>query len=187
MARLPYLNKEDLPPEYQSILDRPINLNRILANSPACRKASSETGQYIRFGSKLDPRLRELAILQVGYLARAAYEWSHHIKIAHEFNISEDNIGELVALNEGKATNFDANTLTVLDAAREMTVGGAISKPTFEALRGFLNNSLIVDLVVTIAHYNGIVRLLASLEVDVEDSYLPYLEKFPLPTTPATA
>ena len=187
MARLPYLNKEDLPPEYQSILDRPINLNRILANSPACRKATSETGQYIRYGSKLEARYRELAILQVGYLARAPYEWSHHIKIAHEFDISENDIAELVALNEGKPTSFDPKTLAVLTAAREMTVDGAISATTFEQLRAFLDNALLVDLVVTISHYNGVVRLLASLQVDVEESYIPYLKKFPLPTTPAAA
>lgn len=187
MARLPYLNKEDLPPEHQSILDRPINLNRILANSPECRQATSGTGKYIRFGSKLDPRLRELAILQVGYLARAPYEWSHHIKIAHEFNISDDDICDLVAMNEGKPTKFDRNTHAVLTAAHEMTVDGAISAATFESLRSFLDNALLIDLVVTISHYNGVVRLLASLGVDVEDSYLPYLEKFPLPATPATA
>ena len=40
----------------------------------------------------------------------------------------------------------------------------------------------MVDLVVTIAHYNAMVRVLATLEVDIEDSYLPGLEKFPLPT-----
>jgi hypothetical protein len=34
---------------------------------------------------------------------------------------------------------------------------------------------------MVIAFYNGVVRLLGSLEIDVEDSYAPYLEEFPLP------
>jgi hypothetical protein len=44
-----------------------------------------------------------------------------------------------------------------------------------------MKNDEIVDLVYVIAHYNGIVRLLASLQVDVEPEYLPYLQQFPLP------
>ena len=35
MARLPYLNKEDLKPEDREILNRNINLYRIMAHSPA--------------------------------------------------------------------------------------------------------------------------------------------------------
>jgi alkylhydroperoxidase family enzyme len=49
-------------------------------------------------------------------------------------------------------------------------------------LRKHFDNEQIVDLLVAIAHYNGIVRLLSALQVDVEPEYLPYLEKFPLPT-----
>jgi hypothetical protein len=35
--------------------------------------------------------------------------------------------------------------------------------------------------VMTISFYNGVVRLLATLELDVEEEYLPYLDEFPLP------
>jgi alkylhydroperoxidase family enzyme len=181
MARLPYLDKEDLSPEYRDLLKRPINLTRVLVNSPQARQAGMAMADYIRYGSKLDGRLRELAILQIGYLARAAYEWSHHIKIGHDFGVSDDDIRELIKATEGKPTKLDDRTLCVLRAAREMELDRGISKATFEKLRGYLDKVEIVDLIVTIAHYNGIVRLLASLEVDVEPEYLPYLEAFPLP------
>ena len=39
----------------------------------------------------------------------------------------------------------------------------------------------MVDLVVTIGFYNAVVRVLASLEIDVEPDYQPYLDEFPLP------
>ena len=68
MARVPYLEKADLKPDDQDLLKRPIALFKALVNSPGGARAFSGLGQYIRFGSKLDPRLRELAILQVGYL-----------------------------------------------------------------------------------------------------------------------
>jgi hypothetical protein len=39
----------------------------------------------------------------------------------------------------------------------------------------------VVDLTVTIAFYNAVVRVLATLQIDVEDDYMPYLHRFPLP------
>jgi hypothetical protein len=38
------------------------------------------------------------------------------------------------------------------------------------------------DLVITIAFYSAVVRILATLEIDVEDSYRKYLDEFPLPS-----
>jgi alkylhydroperoxidase family enzyme len=69
----------------------------------------------------------------------------------------------------------------VLKAAREMTNDLAISEATFAALRKDLDNERVVDLVITISFYNAVVRLLASLQIDVEPEYQPYLEEFPLP------
>jgi alkylhydroperoxidase family enzyme len=181
MARLPYLDKKDLAPENQDLLDRPINLNRVLVHSPNCRRAGLALANFIRHTSKLDARLRELAILQVGYLARAPYEWSHHIKIGHNFGVSEDDVRELMKAAEGQPANFDELTTLVLSAAREMTVDGGMSAATFAALKAKLGEEQLIDLIVTIGHYNGIVRVLASLEVDVEPEYQPYLDKFPLP------
>ena len=53
MARVPYLEKSDLPPEHQDILARPIALNRALANSPNAAKAMTVLAMYIRHHSKL--------------------------------------------------------------------------------------------------------------------------------------
>ena len=81
MARLPYLDVDDLAPEHRDLLNRKINIRRLLVHSPDGARNYSHLGQYFRFGSKLDPRLREIAILQVGYLTKSAYVYSHHIKI----------------------------------------------------------------------------------------------------------
>jgi alkylhydroperoxidase family enzyme len=68
----------------------------------------------------------------------------------------------------------------VLRAAREMTDGIAMSDATFAELRKSLNNEQLVDLIFAIANYNAVVRLLATLQVDLEDEYRVYLEKFPM-------
>jgi hypothetical protein len=59
--------------------------------------------------------------------------------------------------------------------------GPGVHYDTFAALRAELDNESLMDLVVTAAFYCAVVRTLASLEVDVEDSYMPYLKKYPFP------
>ena len=181
MARVPYLSKDDLADPDKDLLKRNITLHRALVNSPNAARAFSGLGMFIRHQSKLDPRLREMAILQVGWVARAPYEWSHHIKIGREFGVSDDDIRALIAATAGKPVTLDEPARLVLRAAREAAAGPGISEPTLEALKAHLNNELLVDLVVTISFYCAVVRLLSSLAIDVEDEYMPYLKEFPLP------
>ena len=68
-----------------------------------------------------------------------------------------------------------------LRAAREMTQDLGLSDATFAELRRGLDTERLTDLVVTIAFYNGLVRLLAAMQVEVEEEYRSYLEEFPLP------
>ncbi len=182
MARVPYLDRENLAPEHQDLLKRNINLYRTLAHSPNALRRFSGVGQYIRFDSKLDPRLRELAILQVGYLTRSRYEYSHHIKIGRDFGVSDDDIRGMIAETEGRTSNLEPLARTVLRAAREMTTDLAASDATFAELAAALDTERLTDLVVVIAFYNAVVRVLETMQIGVEDDYLHYLEEFPLPT-----
>jgi alkylhydroperoxidase family enzyme len=181
MARVPYLSKSDLTEADQDLLNRPISLFKALVNSPKAARAFSGLGGFIRHGSKLDARLRELAILQVGWLARSPYEWSHHVKIGHDFGVSDADIQALIDDTAGKPTPLDALSLTVLKGAREITDAGAMTSATFATLRSILGNEQVVDLTITIAFYCAVVRVLATLEIDVEPDYMPYLEQWPLP------
>src|SRR5579883_2249328 len=181
MARVPYLEPGDLAPEDRALLARPIALFKALVNSPNAARAFSALGGFIRNKSRLDPRLRELAILQVGWLARAPYEWSHHVKIGREFGVSDDDIRALIADTEGRPVTLDQPALLVLRAAREMTSSGEASAEVMAALARHLSPELLVDLVITIAFYNAVVRVLATLQIEVEHEYEVYLREFPLP------
>jgi AhpD family alkylhydroperoxidase len=180
MARLPYLDRSDLLPEHQDLLARNLNLYRVLAHSPRAARSLNTLARYIRDGSLLDPRLRELAILQVSYMTGSAWGYSHHVRIGREVGVSDEEIRAVVDETAGRQTTLEPLAKTVLRAAREMTLDLAISEDTFTALRRELDSERLTDLVVTISFYNGLVRLLASMEVDVEEDYLPYLDEFPL-------
>jgi alkylhydroperoxidase family enzyme len=182
MARVPYLDKSDLKPDDQDLLKRPIALFRALVNSPGGARAFSGLGHYIRFDSKLDPRLRELAILQVGYVARAPYEWSHHVKIGYGFGVTDADIEALIAESAGRPSDLPELDRTVLLAAREMTGAGlAMSDATFATLKAAMETEHLVDLTLVIAFYNAVVRVLGTLRIDVEPEYQTYLDRYPLP------
>jgi alkylhydroperoxidase family enzyme len=181
MARLPYLDRSDLLPEHQDLLARNLNLYRVLAHSPRAARALNTLARYIRDGSRLDPRLRELAILQVSYLTRSAWGFSHHVRIGREVHISDDEIRAVADETAGRPTKFEPLAKAVLRAAREMTTELSVADETFTALQQELDNERLTDLMVTIAFYNGLVRLLETMQVGVEEDYLPYLDEFPLP------
>src|SRR5271165_2872390 len=161
MARLPYLDKSDLLPEHQDLLARNLNLYRVLAHSPRAARSLNTLARFIRDGSRLDPRLRELAILQISYLTRSAWGFSHHVRIGREVGLLDDEIRAVADETAGRATGLDPLAKAVL--------------------RAELDNERLTDLVVTISFYNGLVRLLETMQVDVEEDYLSYLDEFPLP------
>jgi alkylhydroperoxidase family enzyme len=181
MARLPYLEAEQVAPEYRDMLKRNTNLHKLLVNSPDMARAFSGIGGYIRFNSKLDPRLRELAILQVGWLEKSEYEFTHHVKIGKEFGVTDDDIAGLMVETEGQSSKLEPLAKAILKGAREMVRELAMSEATFAEIKHGLSNEQMVDLVLTIAFYCGVVRVLATMKIDNEPYYKEVLQQYPIP------
>jgi len=147
MARLPYLEADQVAPEYRDMLKRNTNLHKLLVNSPDMARAFNGIGGYIRFKSKLDPRLRELAILQVGWMEKSEYEFTHHVKIGKEFGVTDDDIVALMAETAGKPSKLEPLAKAILRGAREMVRELAMSDATFAEIKKDLSDELMVDLV----------------------------------------
>ena len=180
MARLPYFDADQLPPEHRDLLKRPINLARLLVNSPGMAKAFFGIGGYIRNKSTLDPRLRELAILQVGWMEKSEYEFTHHVKIGKEFGVTDEDIQGLFLETEGKPSKLDPLAKLVLKGAREMVRNIGMSDETFAEIKQHLSNEHMTDLVLTIAFYCAVVRVLATMKIDNEPQYKEVLKQYPL-------
>ena len=179
MARLSYLNPSDLAPENQDLLKRPINLFRAMTHSPNGARAFHGLGEYIRWNSPLDARLREMAIIQVGYLTRSVYEYTHHIKIGRDFGVTDADLRGIALETAGEPSGLDGLTCAVLLAAREMTTGLAASDATWAQLSAHLNPEHLTDLVLIISFYNAVVRFLATMQIDNEPEYQVLLAEFP--------
>jgi alkylhydroperoxidase family enzyme len=181
MALVPYLSESDLTESDRPLLARPINLFRALANSPEALRNYAVLGEWIRHGCELDPRLRELAIIAVGYHTASPYEFSHHVAIGHDFGVTDADVAELISAMSGRPHALGELEFTVLTAVREITDDRTMREPTWQALERQLGRARLVDLVVVISFYNAVVRVLGTLRIDVEAGYQGYLDAFPLP------
>ena len=181
MARLPYLEADQVAPEYRDMLKRNTNLHKLLVNSPDTARAFNGVGNHIRFKSRLDPRLRELAILQVGWLEQSEYEFTHHVKIGRDFGVTDDDIAGMMAETAGKASTLEPLARTILKGAREMARDIEMSMTTFAEIKKHLSNEQMVDLVLTIAFYCAVVRVLATMKIDNEPHYKEVLKQYPIP------
>ncbi|MGF6997119.1 carboxymuconolactone decarboxylase family protein [Paraburkholderia sp. GAS32] len=199
MARVSYLSASDLseqdrplllgnpqrvvsvlPPDAPAKTDTPANIYRAIANSPDGLRHWAVLGRWFQQGSELPARLRELAILQVGYLTKTPYQWSHHVEIGRKAGLSDDDIRSLIAATNGRAHGLGELETLVLLATREITQQHRMSDETWSKLLTKLGTPRLVDLTLLISHANAVIRVLATLDVDVEPEFQPFLEEFPL-------
>src|SRR5260221_5433827 len=116
MARVPYINRDDVPDSSKDLLSREINLYRAMIHSPEGTRSFQKLANWIRFDSKLDPRLREMVILQVGHLVGSAYEYSHHVKIGKDFGVTDRDLQGIIDETAGRSSDLSAAERIVLRA-----------------------------------------------------------------------
>jgi alkylhydroperoxidase family enzyme len=142
------------------------NLYRVLAHSPEIARGFLKLGNSIRHKMALAPSLRELAILRIGDLRKANYEWTKHIPIGLKAGVRQEQIDALPRWRESPA--FDERERAVLAYADEMAQQVRVGEPTFRALRKLLGEREIVELTVTLGYYELVTRVLEALQVELE-------------------
>jgi alkylhydroperoxidase family enzyme len=152
-----------------------------LAHAPVLGKPWITLGNAMRYDIALDKRLREMAILEVGYIYGAPYEVSHHLKIGLGAGLTEQDVEDVRREVRGLSPKDlgDVERL-VLAATREIAFDVDLRQTTWDRLVVALGETEAVELCVVVSYYSGVVRLLAAFGVDVEDEYANLLDRFPL-------
>jgi len=121
----------------------------------------------------LEPRLRELVIMRVGWRQGSLYEWTQHWRVARMLEIPED---DLVAVRDWKGSDrFDRADRAVLAATDETLGAGAISTGTWAELEATVPDERArLEVVIAIANWSMFAQLLRSLEVPLEDGVEPW-------------
>jgi len=173
MARLPYLDRDQLPEMERDIFDNLLaqrgsigNIFRTVAHSPLLLRRMLYFSDGLRNRTRLDPRFRELAILTVGRLTNAEYEYVHHQRLAKSVGVRQEQLERLASWETDPT--FNEQERAVIRYATEVTQNVKVDDATFDALRKFLDNEQIVELTLNTGFYNMVVRFLVPMQVDLE-------------------
>jgi alkylhydroperoxidase family enzyme len=174
MARVKLLAKKDADPMVQKVYQKfedngreTLNLLRTLAHSPKIFRDFNRMGVTLLFKGDLSPRLRELAILRIGYLTQANYEWTQHVPIALRAGADQKQID---ALPDWDGANvFSEQERAVLKYTDEVSQNIRVAEETFAGIREFLSEREIIELTVTIGYYGMVCRILEALQIELEN------------------
>jgi len=163
--RLPPLAPEDVDAEIRERFGAQpmLNIFRTLAHHPKLLKRWLVFGNHVLARSSLEPRVRELVILRVGWLCRAEYEWGQHVLIARHSGLSEQ---EIERIPEGPAAEgWSGPDRALLQAVDELHADAFVSDGTWAALSRELGTEQLLDLVFTVGQYTLVSMALNTLGV----------------------
>ena len=174
MARVPLIDP-GLHPELAPLVERfmgarrgsLINVYRLLLNSPGLAETWFDHINAVRWKTTLDGRVRELVIIRIGHLNRAAYVIRQHVpKLALADGVSE---AECAALEDWRpSTLFSAKERATLAYVDAVTVEARAADDVFAAMSAHYDDRAIVELTVLIATYNMHTRVMNALSLDLE-------------------
>jgi len=178
MPRIPYFEVENATGKHAEFLGKlgtHMNIYRMLANSEYGLKGFIRMGNALLYKGELDPVLRELAIIRVGRLSRAAYEVFQHERIGREAGVAEDKIA---ALRDAtiEAPAFTDNEKAVLRYTDDVVRNVRASDRTLKAVEAFLTPGALIELTLTIGYYMMVCRLLETTGVDGEEGQDEWLK-----------
>jgi alkylhydroperoxidase family enzyme len=147
-----------------------LNLDRMLLHSPPFAEGWNGMFAAIRGKLSLSPKLRELAIMSIGVLNKADYEWAQHEKDFLAAGGTKEQMDSLKnpssALTDAK--RFNEAERATLALTYEMTRDIAVSDATMKRVRAILPDQHVVELVGTIAGYNMVSRFLVATGIELE-------------------
>ena len=167
MARIEYADSQ--------ASDAP-NVTRMLANaSPAVFDATTALLLSLMTQSALDPRLRELAILRVGYTSNASYELFQHEPFARFVGLSNEQIAAIRAGDCNSPVLTEVQT-AVLEFVDDVVANVRASDRTLAAVTGFLDRTQLSDLILVIGQYMAVCRFLETTGVDLDEQAVDWNE-----------
>jgi len=171
VARLPYPDPDQAPEPVREALAGlpPLNIFRMLAHAETALRPFLRFGGTILGRLELDPRLRELAILQVAASTEARYEWVQHVEIGREVGLTDAQIAAVELGDPAGSEALGEVERAVVAFTAEVVATPRVSDETFEAVRRHLNPREIVELLLTAGNYLMLARVMTTLELELDD------------------
>lgn len=138
-------------------------LYQVLLNSGPIASGWERLLTAVRNQTAVPADLRELMILRVAVLNRAAFEFDAHVPHAERAGVEA---AKIAAVREaGIADVFSPLERLVLELTDTMTRDIEVPEPLMVRLKAHFDDRGVVEMVTTIAAYNMVSRLLVALGV----------------------
>ena len=193
MPRLPEVRREDADPFvirlYDTLFENgdpaknpgtatgtPGNWWTVFANSPDTFKHAVAGFQYYRAPSRrIDPQLRELGQMRVGWAGGSQFVFSQHCKAARSVGLSELKIEAVPHWQVSDAfTPLERAVLAYADAIA--TTNGRVADGVFAALKAELDAEQIIELTYIISLYAMHATMSRALRLEYDDVPEPIIE-----------
>ena len=175
MARVPLVDREDRPEEYQYLLHEDAlgerNIFRAIGNAPPVLQSYMRYGTTLWETGDLTARERELLILAVARALRSAYEWHQHVDIGREAGLTDKGIAAIGREEYENFEGFDDRDRTLL-AYADAFARGEVTDAIHEDLAEFCEASTLTGVAMLCSHYVATARALDALVVPLEGSFV---------------
>lgn len=145
---------------------RILNIFRTLAWHPKLLKRWLVFGNHVLTKSSLGARERELAILRVGWVCRAEYEWGQHVVIGRASGLTEEEIQRI--RHGAEAPSWSALDGWILRGTDELVQDHFLSDATWQGLSAHWSPEQLLDFVFTVGQYTLVSMALNSLGVQLD-------------------
>jgi alkylhydroperoxidase family enzyme len=151
-----------------------LSVFRVLLHDPELARDLATTLQrLLAADSPLDARLRELAIMRIGWRTGSMYEWTQHWRVARRLDIPEADV--LAVRDWRSAANLSAADKAVVAAVDETLETGMISDATWSACGEHLRTPQErIQLVIAIGNWTMFSQLLKSLRIPLEEGVMAW-------------
>lgn len=147
---------------------RPKGLNILgtLAHHPELATAYHTFNGHLLFNTTLTLRDRELLVLRVAARRDAEYEWKQHVVLAGDVGLSDEEVDRITAGPDAAGwTELDAAKLRAVD---ELLDDARIGDATWTMLAAALEPRQLMDLIFTVAAYDGLAMLMRSVDIELD-------------------
>jgi 4-carboxymuconolactone decarboxylase len=186
VTRLPYLRRDELDADGQNVWDGIVGTRggqlvnadgglsgpfNAFVHAPDVGQHLTSLGAVVRFGTSIERRLSEVAIITVGARWKAEFEWWAHAGMARRHGVPDAVVD---AIGRGEDPPFAAaDERAVYAVAWQLTRTGQLSQDAYDAAQRLLGDAGVVELVSLCGYYTLISFLLNAFSVPLPPGAAP--------------
>ena len=191
MARVPYLDRDEVPDRYRDLLDTHLelslpnvdeyetvqernvaggsrNIYRLFAHEPEVLRSHREHLSLLWEEIDIPPRDRELAFLVLGRELRAEYEWHHHVPVAYDEGIT---IKEIRAIADREYGTFSEHETALMEYT-ERFVNMGVDQDSHDRVAETYDDAAMVGLSILLGFYVFLAYTVTALDIDLEEEFV---------------